>query len=100
MNMLAEDVTFWADGGGKVKGVATRLISGREAVARFILDNTPIFRNTLPADSRVELAEVNGQPALITRGADRAFAVLSIDVEAEQIKAIRFVANPDKLAHI
>jgi hypothetical protein len=26
--------------------------------------------------------------------------VLTIDVEAEQIKAIRFVANPDKLAHI
>ena len=46
------------------------------------------------------LAEVNGQPALITRSSERAFAVLTIDVEADQIKAIRFVANPDKLAHI
>jgi RNA polymerase sigma-70 factor (ECF subfamily) len=100
MNMLAEDVTFWADGGGKVKGVATRQLSGRDTVARFILDNTPIFRNTLPADSRVELAEVNGQPALITRSGDRAFAVLTIDVEAQLIQAIRFVANPDKLAHV
>jgi len=27
-------------------------------------------------------------------------AVLTIDVEAELIEAIRFVANPDKLAHI
>jgi hypothetical protein len=26
--------------------------------------------------------------------------VQTIDVEAEQIKAIRFVANPDKLAHL
>ena len=100
MNMLAEDVTFWADGGGKVKGVATRQLSGRDVVVRFILDNSPIFRNTLPADSRLELAEVNGQPALITRSGERALAVLTIDVEAEQIKAIRFVANPDKLAHI
>jgi len=100
MNMLAEDVTFWADGGGKVKGVAIQQLFGRDVVARFILDNSPIFRNTLPADTRVELAEVNGQPALITRGGDRAFAVLTIDVEVEQIKAIRFVANPDKLAHI
>src|ERR1700682_5836630 len=76
MNMLAEDVTFWADGGGKAKGVATRQLSGRDVVARFMLDNSPIFRNTLPADSRVELAEVNGQPALITRSGKRAFAVL------------------------
>jgi RNA polymerase sigma-70 factor (ECF subfamily) len=100
MNMLAEDVTFWADGGGKVKGVAIHQLSGRDVVARFILSNSPIFRNTLPGDTRVELAEVNGQPALITRSSERAFAVLTIDVEADQIKAIRFVANPDKLAHI
>jgi RNA polymerase sigma-70 factor, ECF subfamily len=100
MNMLAEDVTFWADGGGKVKGVAIHELFGRDEVARFILSNSPIFRNTLPADSHVELAEVNGQPALITRSGDKAFAVLSIDVEAEQIQTIRFVANPEKLAHI
>jgi len=100
MNMLAEDVTFWADGGGKVKGVAIHQLSGRDVVARFMLSNSPIFRNTLPGDTRVELAEVNGQPALITRSSERAFAVLTIDVEADQIQAIRFVANPDKLAHI
>jgi RNA polymerase sigma-70 factor (ECF subfamily) len=100
MNMLAEDVTFWADGGGKVKGVATQQLSGRDVVVPFMLSNSPIFRNSLPADSRVELAEVNGQPALITRSGERAFAVLTIDVEADQIKAIRFVANPEKLAHV
>jgi RNA polymerase sigma-70 factor, ECF subfamily len=100
MNMLAEDVTFWADGGGKVKGVATHQLFGRDVVIPFMLSNTPNFRNTLPPDSRVELAEVNGQPALITRSGDRALAVLTIDVEADQIKAIRFVANPDKLAHV
>ena len=100
MNMLAEDVTFWADGGGKVKGVAISQLFGRDEVVRFILSNSPIFRSTLPVDSRVELAEVNGQPALVTRSGERAFAVLTIDMEAEQIKAIRFVANPDKLAHI
>jgi len=100
VNMLAEDVTFWADGGGKVKGVATRLLSGRDVVASFLLSNSTVFRSTLPADSRAEMAEVNGQSALITRSGERTFAVLTIDVEAEQIKAIRFVANPDKLAHV
>ena len=100
VNLLAEDVTFWADGGGKAKGVATRLLTGREVVATFILKNAPIFMNTLPAALRIELAEVNGQPALITRAEKRAVAVLTIDVEAQQIRAIRFIANPDKLAHI
>jgi RNA polymerase sigma-70 factor (ECF subfamily) len=100
MNILAEDVTFWADGGGKVKGVATRQLFGRDVVIRFALDNSPIFRNTLPADSHIEFAEINGQPALVTRSGDKALAVLTIDVEADKIKAIRFVANPDKLAHI
>src|SRR5258708_13942121 len=40
MEMLAEDVTMWTDGGGKVKGAATRPITGREAVARFYLGAT------------------------------------------------------------
>ncbi len=100
MNMLAEDVTFWADGGGKVKGVATRLLFGRDMVVQFVLENSPIFRNTLPADAHTEITEVNGQPALVTRAGKKALAVLTIDIEADQIKAIHFVANPDKLAHI
>ena len=123
MNLLAKDVTFWADGGGKVKGAARRQIAGRDAVARFILASTPIFRRTLPEGSRVELTEVNGQPALITRAGDRAFAVLTIDlvpvgnalrataapssdregsieVEAQRIKTIRNIVNPDKLMHV
>ncbi len=97
MNLLAEDVTIWADGGGKVKGAATRPIAGREAVARFSLGAT---RRFLPEGSRVDLAEVNRQPALIIRAGDRAYLVLTIEVEAERIRTVRIVANPEKLAHI
>jgi RNA polymerase sigma-70 factor, ECF subfamily len=100
MNLLAEDVTFWADGGGKVKGAATRPIAGRMAVARFILGALGVFRSSLPESSRVELAEVNRQPALIIRADEKAFAVLTVEVEAQQIRTIRIVANPEKLAHV
>jgi RNA polymerase sigma-70 factor (ECF subfamily) len=100
MNRLAEDVTFWCDGGGKVKGAAMHQIAGRAAVARFILESSPIFRRTLPDGSRIELTEVNGQPALITRAGDRAFAVLTIEVEAQRIRTIRIIVNPEKLAHV
>ena len=96
MDLLAEDVTLWADGGGKVKGAATRPIAGRDAVARFSLGT----RRFLPEGARVELAAVNGQLALIFRGDDRAYLVLAIEVEAQQIRTIRIVANPEKLAHV
>ncbi len=100
MNLLAEDVTFWGDGGGKVKGAATHPITGRVAVARFFLATGNGFRRSLPKDSRGELAEVNHQPALIIRAGERAYSVLTIEVEAGHIQIIRVVANPEKLAYV
>jgi len=96
MNLLAEDVTLWVDSGGKVKGAATRPIFGRDAVARFSLGT----RRFLPEGARVELAEVNGQLAVIFRAGDRAYLVLAIEVEAQRIQTIRIIANPEKLARI
>lgn len=96
MNLLSEEVTLWADGGGKVKQAALRPIRGRDAVARFSLGT----RRFWPENSRVELAEVNGQAAMIVRAGEKVFAVLTIDVEQESIQAIRIIANPEKLARV
>src|SRR6266536_318975 len=96
MNVLAEDVTLWVDSGGKVKGAATRPIHGRDAVARFSLGT----RRFLPEGARVELAEVNGQLALIFRAGDRAYLVLTIEVEAQRIQTVRVMVNPEKLARV
>jgi RNA polymerase sigma-70 factor, ECF subfamily len=95
-NLLTEEVTLWADGGGKVKQAALRPITGRDAVARFSLGT----RRFWPEKTRVEVAEVNGEPTAIIRTGDRVFSVLSIEVEAEQIRAIRIIANPEKLAQV
>ena len=97
MTMLSEDVTLWADGGGKVKGAATRPVSGALAVARFSIGAT---RRFLPEEYRVDVEEVNGEPALVIRDAGRAYFVLTIEVWAQQIHSVRIVANPDKLAHV
>jgi RNA polymerase sigma-70 factor (ECF subfamily) len=97
MNLMAEEVTLWGDGGGKVPGAATHPITGREAVARFFLETGSVFRRSLPQGSHVELAEVNGQPALITRAGSHPLAVLTIEVEDGSIRTIRVVANPEKL---
>lgn len=100
MNLLAEDVTFWGDGGGKVAGAATQPITGREAVTRFLLETGRVVWQSLPSGFQMELAAVNGQPALITRAGERALSVLTIEVEAGQIRTIRIVANPEKLTHV
>jgi hypothetical protein len=46
------------------------------------------------------MAKVNGQPALIFRTGDQPLLVLTIEVEAEHIQAIRIIANPEKLTRI
>ncbi len=96
MDLLAEDVTMWADGGGKARGAATRPLHGREAVARFLLAAAQ-----LPAESyRAELTEVNGEPSVILRTGDKAFLAVFIGVEQEQIHEIRVIGNPDKLQRL
>jgi hypothetical protein len=72
MSLLAGDVTLWADG-GKVKGAVTRLIRGRDAVARFSLGTWRF----LPGDYHIEMAEVNRQPARKISAGDRTFFVLT-----------------------
>jgi RNA polymerase sigma-70 factor (ECF subfamily) len=95
-NLLSENVTLWADGGGKVKQAALRPIRGRNAVARFSLGTKRFW----PENSRVKLEEVNGQAAMIIRAGGQAFSVLTIEVEQGQIQAIRIIANPEKLAWV
>ncbi len=96
MNLLSEDVTLWADGGGKVKQAALRPIHGRDAVARFSLGTKRFW----PKNYRIEPGVVNGRAALIIRAGEKPFAVFTIDVEQRQIQAIRIIVNPDKLARI
>jgi RNA polymerase sigma-70 factor, ECF subfamily len=97
MDLLSDDVTLWADGGGKVKQAALRPIRGREAVARFSLGT----RRFWPANARVELKEVNGQAALIVLTGDgQVFSVLTVEVEQGRIQAIRIIANPEKLMRL
>ena len=95
-HVLAEDVTLWADAGGKIKQAALRPISGREAVARFSIGT----RRFLPQDFQVEIAEVNGQPATIFRKDGKAFLVLAIEIDAGRIQTVRLMANPEKLSHL
>jgi RNA polymerase sigma-70 factor (ECF subfamily) len=90
---LADDVTFWGDGGGKAAFSAPRPIVGAQRVAAFILG---VLRK-VPGAIRTRPATVNGQPGFIFTTEHTLGGVLVLDIVDGRIQGIRFVANPDKL---
>jgi RNA polymerase sigma-70 factor (ECF subfamily) len=96
LSMLSENVVLWADGGGKTRAAVLRPIRGRDAVARTSLGTKRFW----PEQFTIESEEVNGRPALVMRTDGRAWLVLSMDVQDDQIQTIWIVANPEKLARV
>jgi RNA polymerase sigma-70 factor (ECF subfamily) len=96
LQLLAEDVTLWVDGGGKARGAATRPLRGREAVAHSIVGGTRRYTEPYSA----EIRELNGEPALILRVSERPVVVLFVEEEHGQITRLRAIANPDKLQRL
>jgi RNA polymerase sigma-70 factor (TIGR02957 family) len=94
--LLAHDVEFTGDGGGKVPTLA-RSLRGRSHVARTLI-NAVVAR--LPEVS-LRLTEVNGGPgALYLDGQQRLIGVVALDIAGGQITSISSVVNPDKLKHL
>jgi RNA polymerase sigma-70 factor (ECF subfamily) len=92
LQLLADDVTLWADSGGKARGI-TRPLRGRDLVARFLMASPQIPSEPYQAD----IANVNGEPALILRAGAHARVVLSISIDHGRIYAVWVIGNPDKL---
>jgi RNA polymerase sigma-70 factor (ECF subfamily) len=95
MDLLAEDVTMWSDGGGKVRA-ARRPIYGRDAVARFILG---ILRKA-PPGLRVQPAQVNGGVGILSFVDGQPFGALTLETDGQLIHGLRLVVNPDKLTRL
>jgi RNA polymerase sigma-70 factor (ECF subfamily) len=95
--LLAADVAFHGDGGGQAQAVREPVI-GRTRVARFLLG---IARQSVAHGMSVRQVEVNGEPGGQFVDADgRTVAVVALEIDGEQIVAVRNVVNPDKLAHL
>ena len=93
LQLLSDDVTLWADGGGKVRGAALESLHGREAVARFIIASPNLTSGTL--EPRIDL--VNEEPALLLRMEGQTRFVVMISLHENYIREIRIIGNPDKL---
>jgi RNA polymerase sigma-70 factor (ECF subfamily) len=96
VQMLSDDVTLWADGGGKARGAATRPLHGRLAVAQFMLGTVRF----LPEHYQIEIDEVNGEPAVVLRADGKAVVVVLIKPGKTLIETVWAMGNPDKLTHV
>ena len=94
--LLASDVTLWTDGGGKVRGAATRSLHGQEPVARFVIASQRFIEAAFTA----EITQVNGEPAIVLRVNGHPFSVVSITIAQQHIVDIRVIGNPEKLRHL
>jgi RNA polymerase sigma-70 factor, ECF subfamily len=95
---LAEDVTFYSDGGGKVAAVP-RPLHGAAKVAQVLLG---FAKGYDLATTRIDRAEVNGLPGFIVREINgRLIQTIALEPNEDgRIQAIYVQRNPDKLRHI
>lgn len=95
VELLAEDVVMWADGGGKARA-ARQVLAGAERVAKFLIN----VNRHVPADIVVTVVRVNGTLGFAGHVGDVPYGVVTFDIVDERIVAIRSVLNPDKLRHL
>jgi RNA polymerase sigma factor (sigma-70 family) len=98
MQLLAPEVTLWADGGGKAPAAGRRPIHGRDDVARLLSRGA----GRAPRSLGVSYRQVNGDPAVLLFAGDAPFAVIVLDLtpDGEQVCGIYTVTNPDKLSRV
>jgi len=94
---MSPGVVLTSDGGGKVTA-ARRPIEGADKVARFLAAVGPLGAD-LPG-LRIELAEVNGAPAVVAWTDQGPFMALQLVLVDGLVEQVLYIANPDKLAGI
>ncbi|MFZ0040690.1 MAG: RNA polymerase sigma factor SigJ [Solirubrobacteraceae bacterium] len=96
--LLAHDVVFRGDGGGKAPAAASA-IHGRARVARLLIAGLRVLARSGGFTTRRE--EVNGQPgALFFDREGRLISVAVLDIAEGQIQGVSAIVNPDKLRHL
>lgn len=90
--LLADDVVWWSDGGGKVSA-ALRPILGREKVLRFLVGAAQKYGAGLSYTQE----EVNGASAVLMWAGEALVGVVAFEYRDGLVAGARTVMNPDKL---
>ena len=95
--VLADDVVFYSDGGGKVRA-ALLPVRGADKVARFFVN----VARKLPErhHNDMEHGIINGMPGYLHRGDEGVEQVTVFQIENGRISAVFMIRNPEKLRHL
>jgi len=96
IDLLSSEAVLHTDGGGKAIALPS-LVEGAESVARIILNR---MSTVVPKELVTRLAQINGQPGIVSYLKGKPFSVLTLEIAEDRIKAIYVVTNPQKLAHL
>jgi RNA polymerase sigma-70 factor, ECF subfamily len=97
MSMLAPDVVWTADSGGKASA-ARRPVIGAEKVARAVVGL--VGRGLQLPDMRAEMAIYNAAPAVVLYAGDHLEGVFTVEIVDGKITNFYAMRNPDKLAAV
>lgn len=92
--LLAEDVSFFSDGGGKVAASVVPLY-GYASVLRFWLPIVARIKHNI----EVKFVEVNGCPGamFLNKETGKIDTLFTIDIEGDKIAGLYVVRNPEKI---
>lgn len=94
--LMAADVTFWSDGGGKTVA-AQKPLHGCLKVARFLV---AIRHSRLTPTLASQVVEVNSQPGVINIVGEKTHSTFSFEFVDNRIQSIFAVVNPEKLGTV
>jgi RNA polymerase sigma-70 factor (ECF subfamily) len=98
--LLAADVTFVSDGGGKV-AAARRPLAGREEVLKLLVGlHRSAHATGLASQITGHVTEVNQEPALVVRIGGQLDGVFVLSIAHSAVAHIQVVRNPDKLVFL
>ncbi len=93
--LVAPDATWTSDGGGNVPSTR-RIVRGAARVVRLVLGFERKTFRTLGH----ELAWINGEPGIVTRGAGGVRFITTAGTDGDRLVAFYRMLNPDKLRYV
>lgn len=95
--LLADDVVFYGDGGGKRPAVRNPIYGSAKVMRLF----EGLARKYAPgASALVSTGRIDGLPGFVTTEPDGLIQTTALAIENDRIVAIYVVRNPDKLRHL
>jgi RNA polymerase sigma-70 factor, ECF subfamily len=94
--LMAEDITFWSDGGGKIIA-AQKPLSGCVKLARFLVS---IRLSRLTPTLVPQVITVNGQSGILNLVNGQPHSIFNFEFADDRIRSIFAVVNPEKLKAI